>query len=162
MNSFKTHIPLLSAIPKLLTIKRVIEFGPGIFSTGLFLNKKVYTKLNKLISLESIEEWYETIKNKFHDKRLAMFLDSEENLLTMSKHYAPVDMVFVDGKREDMRVPTILDSKTITEIVVAHDMESKKYKDGLDFKYVYIYKKYKPYTAIMSDTININKIKDFL
>lgn len=155
-SKYSSHLYVLKRIPKLLDIKRVIEFGCGEFSTKIFLK---YPAIQNLYSLESDTKWYHDFLKELKDERLTRILSPEDELIEIAKTLGRVDLVFVDGKAEHYRGPTMLAAKEMTDLVVAHDAENKNYLPFINsFKYVWIYKKEKPYTAILSDVINTIQI----
>ena len=152
MKTHASHIPALELIASCKEIYKVIEFGSGIYSTSHFLNKNVFRHLTSLVSFESQEEWYASIKKQYTDNRLNLIHTTEQDSLKASLEYAPVDLVFVDGKAATMRVPTALNAKHLTSLVVLHDANDQQYYEAIaSFKYQFIYDEVKPFTAVLSD-----------
>ena len=151
-----SHLPLLKKIANKKHICRVIEFGSGYFSTGCFLDKNIFKYLEILVSFESQKEWYDKVYSRLKEERLVLIHKNEQESLDLSLQYAPVDLVFVDGKSGKMRVPTALYSKKLSNITVLHDANDNDYKEAISsFRYKYIYKKIKPHTAVLSDSDNL-------
>ena len=49
---YATHLPVLSAASSVMKVRSVLELGSGPFSTPLFLGRRVFPDLEKLISHE--------------------------------------------------------------------------------------------------------------
>lgn len=115
-----THLPILKQLFKNHKIFKVLEFGCGDFSTGLFYNSGC--------SLTSVEmqhkEWYDRILGKFPgiDLRLALGPLTWENE-PLDKRY---DLIFVDG-HGDSRPECMMWAKDHTDLIVAHDTEHPYY-----------------------------------
>src|SRR5437016_13483683 len=69
-NPAATHIPILIALSKLITVNKVIELGTGLYSTPLFLNRSVYPFLQSLHSYENNVSWINKVKQSIKDPRL--------------------------------------------------------------------------------------------
>ena len=59
---YATHLPVLREIGAMRPIRRVLEFGAGMYSTPLFLDRTAYPDLEVLVSVEDDWEWLQRIK----------------------------------------------------------------------------------------------------
>lgn len=138
---YASHTKVLKRLSK-LPIKKVLELGSGKYSTGLFLDRSVFTQLEHLDTVEDDNQWRIYITDTFKDDRLRVFKTVPED-----RDY---DLIFVDnGTNIQQRVQGILTSYQFDGIIVIHDFEVPEYQEAANkFKRVWIYKKVKPYTAI--------------
>lgn len=146
-SKYSSHRPVLSFLPTVFTISKIAEFGCGVYSTCIFLDKSIYPHASQVVSLESDQKW--AIKNP-KDERLIVVCQPEKQLLTEIAGRGVFDLVFVDGKSKEMRVPSVIASKKYSKMVVLHDAEH--YPSAFDeFKFVCIFTGLRPFTSIMSD-----------
>ena len=124
-----THFPILIGISSLFKINSVYETGSGIFSTGIFLNKKVFKHLISLNSLENDKRWFDKITKKYKKSNIKLVKGSISKNVS-SKLVKNADLVFVDDSTSsDERAKTIkqvLDYNP--KLVVIHDFENKSYR----------------------------------
>lgn len=159
-NPYMTHMKVLETIASLrsTSIESAIEFGAGFYSTKIFLDENIFKDLRQLITFESDRKYTESKELCLSDERFHVWLCSEEDALKHLKILNDVDLIFVDGKSEHMRVKTALASKESANIVVVHDMENSYYKELLNekyFKYQIIYNAEIPYTGIFTEDYDI-------
>jgi hypothetical protein len=147
-----SHLPVLIALPRFFTIRAVVEFGAGIYSTPLFLDKNIYPKLETLISEEKDPVWIEKVLAEIdpEDIRHSILNEIPE---TFQPSY--VDLIFVDNGPREHKVQTIVDLANacdINTIVAVHDSEHPEYRSAINqFKYVFNFDSYNPETAIATN-----------
>lgn len=171
---YSSHQPLLISVAKAMKIKKIVEFGSGLFSTKLFLDTNHFPHLQSLISFEDNPEWFakmvtevipQEIMHKTHlyksvggNKKCRLCCCSEEDALLLSDGYR-ADLVFVDGSSPRWRNPTAVHAKKIAPLIVMHDVENSRYSEAVNaFKYRFLYKQRVPYTALLSDTIEVKEL----
>ena len=127
-----SHIPVLTLLPKLYQIKRVLEIGSGDLSTPLFLNRKIFPKLELLASVEEDEKWYEKIKYRYGvDPRLDMWSHMPLNI-------HGYDLVFIDGPQDKDRRTKVIRyfMRNVDHSLVAiHDIEVGGYRNPIHRNY---------------------------
>lgn len=133
-NPWATHLPVLVALARCLSVRRVLEFGAGTYSTPAFLDRAAFPNLVKLRSIEDDAEWCETVRKRVHDDpRFELDLVSTPmsgNVATaMSDTY---DLIFIDDSQVvDDRARTIREVTLRCDprsIVVIHDYEVEAYR----------------------------------
>jgi len=164
---YSSHLIVLDAIFKSVSIKNVFEYGCGLYSTKFFVDNA--------ISVESVEmqsqEWYEKIKNEMANtsKNLSLkcMLGADDAIKYFDQLNKKYDLVFVDGWGGQGRVKCVEHAFNKTPIIVVHDVYCKKPNKYIknmkvDSKYKYIeIEVRKPHTGIYTTNINlINKIKE--
>lgn len=148
---YESHVPVLRKLGH--GIKRVLEFGSGVHSTPLFLDKKFYPHLTSLLSLEHNSQWALKVRGKIgYDERLDMRVVPEP-LEDSVKDYSQFDMIFIDNSDAwENRVKTIehVSKQDIRNaIVVIHDMEHDFYQKAAEsFPHRVIDSKLTPWTGI--------------
>ena len=101
-------------------VKKVLEFGCGLYSTSFFINKGC-----ELTSIEmQNEDWQRKVQEVFPraDIRLALGPD-EWRKLKLDDRY---DLIFVDG-HGDSRPECMMWAKDHTDLIIAHDTEHPYY-----------------------------------
>ncbi len=146
-----SHIPFLAGIGAAFTIRQVVEFGSGPYSTPLFLNKSAFRKVEDVISVEPSAEWRDKVRDLCgYEERLTLLEENPKTLYTEL-----VDLVFIDNGPEQHKVETIrwmALACTKNVIVVVHDAETPSYRAEIDkFQTKFISEKYNPGTAICSN-----------
>lgn len=132
MNPFSTHLPTLKFLINEYNIQSVFEFGCGLYSTKLFIEKckTVYS-----CEMQSFD-WYLKVKNSFTEQNnltinyfeeidnpnLNATFKAIDYLRSLNTYF---DMVFVDGHK-DSRWTCINNSAKYTNIIVTHDTEDKQ------------------------------------
>ena len=125
---YDSHAAALKAFAKFTKVTSVIEFGAGMGSTPLFLNREFYPDLLSLVSLENEPTWAENVKTD--DKRHTMILTPSDNFAQASKDLRS-DFVFVDciNGREHLFEHVL----TLAPIFAIHDRQQGQITG---FKYV--------------------------
>lgn len=141
-----THIPVLIGIGRSFPhIKRVFEFGAGLYSTPLFLNKSVFPNVEEVITIEPDLEWQKKVMGAVkEDPRLVLY--------DVSYSLDPtVDLVFIDDGPLEQRIKTI--QETVAEywngLIVVHDSQEPAYKEAMKLlRYRYDFTAYNPETSV--------------
>lgn len=123
-DEYASHLPVLEALSWIIPMRRVLEFGAGIYSTPFFLG---LPGCRQLVSVETDSEWRERIKKKYPDPRLRLRTTRPSTLTNF-------DLVFIDdGDEADQR------EKTIRWVlgrphppVVIHDSEVVRYREAIE------------------------------
>ena len=162
-----SHVPVLERIPQFFTIKTVIEFGCGKFSTPTFMNKSIYPDLENLFSYETNPNWLKLVHAIFKDdKRLRIKLIPDNvNKIKRNLDTFPVDLVFVDGVRSH-RAYILKNLKFLSDLIVLHDAECRRKRylraKVKSFKYRYFYTppncSMRGKTVILSNKIKVDSI----
>ena len=116
----RTHQRLLTAVHRAYNPSRVVEFGSGESSTTFFQGWGA-----NLISLESDPEWGAKMNHP------GMIVQSEAESLVW--RYGLPELVLVDGKTREMRLPTAVVASEHCPLVVVHDTEKGCYKPIFDY-----------------------------
>lgn len=132
MNPFSTHLSTLNFLIDEYNVRSVFEFGCGLYSTKLFIEKcdTVYS-----CEMQS-KEWYEKIKREFiNSNNLCLRYFNEIDNGNINANFDAInyfkslntkfDMVFVDGHK-DSRWQCINEARNYTNIIVTHDTEDRK------------------------------------
>lgn len=126
-----SHQPALRALAKFTEIKSVIEFGAGVYSTHLFLDRKAFPHLKSLVSLEHKEKWGEKVG--VNDKRHTLIITDSGNFADRSKGMK-ADFVFLDsGPSFTARWELLEHASTLAPIIAIHDYRGDFVNEG--FKY---------------------------
>ena len=64
-NPMITYVPVIMYLEENYSIKKVLETGSGLYSTSLFLDKRYFKNLQKLVSYENELKWFKKVKKKF-------------------------------------------------------------------------------------------------
>lgn len=151
-----SHLPVLADIV-LKTNGAVLEMGMGLNSTPL-LHWVCTAHQRQLVSLENDIKWIEPNKafeNEFHKVELIKDWDKAK---IDSTHWS---VVLIDHRPALRRKVDAVRLKNRANFILLHDSEpeinrfygySRVYPH---FKYVYHYRKVKPFTTVLSNFINI-------
>jgi hypothetical protein len=173
---YGSHIPCLHSIAKAFEIKTVVEYGCGVWSTGTFLTKDVFTDLQELTSYESDYGWLnKIIAERSDDPRVSFTLCP---LAKMTEHlHSDVDLVFIDAGADDEdpipNAPRVLDTRVaLIEayaklkgdfILVVHDCNFFQLAPAVEkaeFKYKALYTAPKVADGEGSDTMVMSHTQD--
>ena len=149
-----SHLPILHAIAQSFSIKNVIEFGMGRFSTPAFLDKAHFPVLENLYSLESNEDWLAHNVEQIADERLHPIFCHLGRMTEQARFVPTCDLVFIDcdgeadgdpnreWQRPDSRAKGKLTYRMRREllsayensdaIVVVHDTEHPELQQAVD------------------------------
>lgn len=140
---------------------KVLELGMGWWSTPL-LHGLCEWGAEELVSVDDDPAWAEALGAIY--KRSWHHFSVSPDIRDL--HYHHWALAFVDSSPGDKRVDTILALKDRVSVFVAHDVETDippsagaygwKRLEGA-FKYEYINKDLRPWTAVWSDTVDVTK-----
>lgn len=126
MDSFATHLPTLIGFIDTFHPQTVFEFGMGLNSTPVFLNK-----CKKTISVEMQERgWYDRVYlelAKFPEFYPILALGPFFACDLLRGMHDRFDLIFVDGHGHS-RWQQISDSFSKTDVIIVHDTEAIIYE----------------------------------
>ena len=133
-NDYATHLPFLLGLARTMSIRRILEFGSGTYSTLAFLDRLAFPEVQSVDSIENDTDWYCRVAEAARgDRRLSLRHCPEpvEGVV----HELPLrsyDMIFVDNSCSvDGRAATIaavLRMDAALPPVVIHDFEIEQYR----------------------------------
>jgi hypothetical protein len=148
ISDYGSHVPILEKIFELVpTIKTVLEFGTGDYSTSFFMKREC-----KLLSVESQSyEWYEKMKQVNPNIK---WIPDVKDLIDSSEILGDFDLIFVDTIA-DLRWQLVEGLQNHTNIIVVHDSEQPFYQYNLihlkpNFKYIDI-TLHRPWAGVFTD-----------
>ena len=162
---YGTHIaPLLTAV--LNTSGPVFEMGCGDFSTPL-LHGICKFQNKYLLSTDTSQEWLSLFRDMESSNHEFIYVPVYED--DWEKNPKPElwnnignqtwGVVFIDHRPGDRRKVDVKRFADKAEIIVVHDTEYDGYGyDFTEFKYQYVYARYKTHTTILSNKIDISKL----
>jgi predicted O-methyltransferase YrrM len=127
VDPYSTHLPMLALLVAAYKPKQIVEFGPGNFSTELFLNSGAKVK-----SIEMQEPaWYQAIKKKHaaqlkNDQLDLNFALGADAFLAL-EYPDNIDLAFIDGHAASRPETANLMFELNAKIIVVHDFEYKGY-----------------------------------
>lgn len=155
LNGSATHLPILIAAVN-HTPGAVLELGCGAYSTPVL---HALCQGRELLSLEQDPEWFELFK------RFARGTHRVERVEDWNKAAIerPWGVAFVDHAPGAQRAIDIVRLKPHAKIIVAHDTEHRTY--GYEpifatFKYRVEWRTYSPWAVAVSDTDDLEWLKD--
>jgi hypothetical protein len=125
-----SHRPALIALARFFPIRSVIEFGAGVYSTRLFLDRAHFPLLESLISFENEKSWVEKVRTD--DPRHTILIWQPTEFIRESTGMK-ADFVFIDSAGE--RFALTEHSLTLAPIFAMHDRRADEFT-GMGFKYV--------------------------
>lgn len=157
-NPYATHVPVLLALGQAAPIRRVAEFGCGIYSTLTFLDRTAFPALVALDSFESDPAWSEqVVAAAAGDPRLRLTVVPA----AIGDYVAQVplhgyDLIFVDDSlRAGERAATIraiAAARPLPGVVVIHDFEQPLYRRAAaGFARRYSFTSLNPHTGVAWD-----------
>jgi len=130
---YASHLPLLVSIAGLRGgVKRILELGPGLYSTPMFLNRDFFPQVTQVLSIEHYQPWADTVLAACADPRFDILVKPEPfepylDTLTLDEF----DLIFVDNSDACVnRVATIeyLGERVTRSLVVIHDFHHPPYQ----------------------------------
>lgn len=127
VDPYSSHLPLLRVLIAAFKPKHIVEFGPGNFSTELFLNSGA-----KVMSIEMQESaWYQAIKKKhavqLKNNQLDLHLSLGADAFLSLEYPEHIDLAFIDGHADSRPETANLMFEKKAGIVIVHDFEYKGY-----------------------------------
>jgi len=156
LDPYATHLPLLAACVA-RTDGPVLELGCGLYSTlvlhALCLNRP-------LLSLESDPEWHSRFS----------YLDAGTHRVMLAGDLGelpdyPWSVVLIDQQPAAARAPAISRLRQHAELIVVHDTEHRlyAYEPVLStFKHRVEWRRYAPWTSVVSDTVDLEWLRSLL
>ena len=151
-----TNMPVLIVIGRTLPIRRVVEFGAGLYSTPTFLDHSAFPLLERIVSFETDPEWFHRVRAASRrDPRLELrLIDREVSKAAASYDFTDSDLVFIDnGPDWPARVGTI---ETVVRkhqrrpVIVIHDFEQQVYVDAArPMPDRFVFDAFIPYTGVL-------------
>jgi hypothetical protein len=121
LDNFSSHLPIFEKLFATFEIKKVLEFGPGKFSTPFFVK---YAEVVVSVEQEN-KEFYEIIKNRINsaNKHVIFQPDPQTVFEQFDANNQKFDLVFSDGAAETRCLAANLAMERNVPIVVLHDAE---------------------------------------
>jgi len=154
--NYTTHMTMLVKV--LLASKGdVIECGGGVFSTPL-LHWICKDMDRELITYESDPEYY-AFEHTFQSRQHRIRFVDDWDKIKIPDH---ASVVFIDHHPPERRMIETLRFKDVADYIVIHDTERKSREYNrpevfAQFKYRYDWKDCRPYTSVVSNTIDVTK-----
>jgi hypothetical protein len=101
-----------------MPIKSVIEFGAGIYSSKLFMDRNVFPLLESLVSFEDAPNWAHNVWSA--DPRHALVITQPDGF-EMHSAKMKADFVFVDSGPGSDRVKLVQHGLKLAPVVAVHD-----------------------------------------
>jgi hypothetical protein len=160
---YGSHVPVFLQINREFDIKSIIEIGSGLISTRFFLDH--FDNLERLVSYEANEKWYEEVKSKIEDERFVYNLVTKED--KSISNIEKGDLLFVDGLKNH-RIYALNKLGRDFDLVVWHDCKMGKVVRGTNVKKTYKYRwthypqtsdpRFPP-TMVLSNKIDVRRIE---
>lgn len=151
---YGTHRPVLRELGRVVNPRTVVEFGAGLYSTGMFLDRDVFPALTRLVSFESDDKWADIMRGLYfgRDDRFDLRRMSEAEMVLEAAIVVPnAGLIFIDSATAEGRVRLI---ETVAQLrphcpVVVHDAENHNYQRALaGFPYIGCTRRWTPWTAV--------------
>jgi predicted O-methyltransferase YrrM len=123
-----SHIPVLDLIKRLSSVRKVLEFGSGIYSTNKLLELPC---LESLISYEDSKPWFDKMARVKDDRFKLVF---EVDLLSVARSIQldEFDLIFIDccdatcdSKPERASVIEAIARRKPQAVVIVHDFDDE-------------------------------------
>jgi len=155
IDAVSTHIPVLDLIKRLSNIRRILEFGCGVYSTNKLLE---FPRLELLTSYEDSQGWFDKI-SKVSNKKLKLIFESD--LLRVAREICldEFDLIFIDSCDSQKKRADIIDQVSRRKpkaIVIIHDFddELERFPESIkEFDNMAVYRRQWPATGIMWNQI---------
>ena len=126
IDPYATHLPVLRKLATHLHVRSVLEFGGGLHSTKLFLDRAVFPALDELVTLESSLAWATRLYGEIDDPRWTCVVAPE----VMHPRIAPLfglgfDIALIDGATSAERLHAMLAAQYLAQVLVGHDTEQE-------------------------------------
>jgi len=163
---FSTHLPVLFGLAQILRPRHVLEFGSGLYSTPVFLDRRVFRDLISLDTYESDPAWLTEVQRLLHcDDRVTIhpIIGGMYNLHELRRLDA-YDLIFVDNSmdwRERVKtIDWISDCRPTNSVVLVHDFEFDPYRLAAKrFRHRHVVKALNPATGVLWNSAPITRRK---
>lgn len=152
---YSTHVPLLEALGDSMNVNRVVEFGSGIHSTSVFLDRGIFPHLVQLDSYENDRTWLQQVVEMTDgEQRLALHeVDGPISSIVEPSMLDDVDLILIDDDiRAEQRARTIqavAEASPPQALVLIHDFEVPLYQQASRaFRKRLVFKALRPFTAV--------------
>ena len=119
-----THVTVLDLIIRLQNVRRILEFGSGVYSTNKLLE---FPNLEQLVSYEDNPGWFKKIA-VVKDSKLKLVLDSDLLNIARTIDLDSFDLIFIDcSATPKARAPIVeaVAKRKPKAIVVLHDIDDE-------------------------------------
>lgn len=128
MAKFSSYTPLLKEVLNQYCPHKIIEWGTGA-STKIMDKKGV----EEIHTFEHQQHWYKKYKKSYSKKVKCHFIPFGKGYTVAGNMFKSnyFDLAFIDGRE---RVKCMITSKALVKeggLILLHDSERKKYKDGI-------------------------------
>jgi hypothetical protein len=160
LNDYATHIPILIGLSRLRTIRRVLEFGCGHYSTLTFLNRAAFPHLERLQSIENDDSWAATLQSSAKDDRWTLQLVNGEICESVAAlDLEAFDLILIDDSKTSAQraatIRTIAGKQPQNPWIVIHDFEVDEYRDAASgFKHRHRFRAYNPETGVVGNRVD--------
>jgi len=127
-----SHQPALRALARFTKVYSAIEFGAGVYSSHLFLDKEAFPDLTSLVTFEHKKQWADSVAND--DRRHTVVITNYRNFKGISAGMRS-DFVFVDSAPHDKRLELLDHALQLAPIVGIHDCKASGI-GSFDCKYI--------------------------
>lgn len=162
-NPYATHLPVLVALAHLRPIRRVAEFGCGIYSTLTFLDRAVFPDLITLRTFENDADWLKRMVTETgDDPRLQLtYIDGPMGKAVTGLNLDEYDLIFIDdsltGEERTLTIRAVSAAKPKTGVVVVHDYEIPLYQQATKtFIHRFCFSALNPYTGLAWNDANVS------
>jgi hypothetical protein len=131
---YSSHLPVLIGLASLLRIDNVLEFGAGVHSTPLFINKSFFTTIQEVHTYENDAAWGARVQELIGaDPKLHMhWVESEMEAAARVSCPNQFDLIFIDDSVDviarSATIRAIAALQPTRAIVVIHDFEVDAYR----------------------------------
>lgn len=156
--NYASHLPILTGIGKSFPIRRVLEYGSGVYSTPLFLNRDVFPDLRELVSIEVDACWRDTVQQKVGENP-RLILSSTDIPYPSASDF---DLIFIDSATYEGKIETIRKvAQSFKGIVVVHDSDVEAYMREIEsFPWKQNFTKYVPETCVANSVpLDLSKVE---
>jgi predicted O-methyltransferase YrrM len=154
-NPYCTHVPVLVGLARILDPQCIVEFGCGLYSTPLFLDRRAFSGVRQLISFENDPSWAAQVRDTVNDPRLQLnVVGGDMHVAAATAALDGADCIFIDDSTTaDQRARTIhvVRRRALpTVVVVVHDAEVPQYAaETKAFPKRYIFDALTPQTGVL-------------
>ena len=154
---YGSHQPALRAIAKFTKIESVIEFGAGLYSTHLFLDRGAFPDLGALVTFEQKASWAKQVltSEANEDPRFTLIITAPDNFEVLSEN-GKADFVFLDCAPTVTRMKLKYHALTFAPIFAIHDCREQPLKRL--FKYVKEFNG-EIQTVFASNTVDLERLE---